>query len=107
MFTAEGDLMPSIDRASLAANDERSETIVKLESHRDNILDAFERTEKRIITCSFLMVKIVSYLAWVAALILLEAGVLRQIWKIEFPKDHGTPLPAITCAQPAITNAPH
>jgi hypothetical protein len=41
------------------------------------MLDSFEWAEKRAVVCSFLFVKMVSIVALVTALILMEAGSIR------------------------------
>jgi hypothetical protein len=53
----------------------------------DTILEAVERAEKRVIAISFLLAKIVSVVALLVALLLLETGVIRRILAIEFAPD--------------------
>lgn len=66
----------------------RQPRILLTERSLDHVLERLERAEKRVVAGSFLIVKIVSVVALVASLILLEAGVVRQIWKIEFNSAH-------------------
>jgi hypothetical protein len=50
----------------------------------DRILQIIERIEKRVVACSYLVAKTVSVLVFLAALLLLEAGVLKHLWSAEF-----------------------
>ncbi len=50
----------------------------------DSLLTALERAEKRVFAISFLVVKVTSVSALLAALILIEFGVIRRIWETEF-----------------------
>ncbi len=51
---------------------------------KDELLETLERTEKRVIAMSFLLAKVISVAALLAALVLLEAGVVKRIWETEF-----------------------
>ena len=48
------------------------------------MLEAFERTEKRVVAISFLAAKIISVIALLLALILLEGAVVKRIAETEF-----------------------
>jgi hypothetical protein len=50
----------------------------------DGVLEYLERAEKRLIALAFFLVKLISIAAFAAALLLLEGGVLHQLWLAEF-----------------------
>lgn len=51
---------------------------------KDTVVEALERAEKRVFAISFLLTKVVSVGALLAALVLLEVGVVKRIWETEF-----------------------
>jgi hypothetical protein len=55
-----------------------------LAQDKDRASDALERAEKRVMAVSFLLAKLVSLGVLLAALVLLEAGVVKRIWETEF-----------------------
>lgn len=63
---------------------------------KDNVVEALERAERRVMAVSFLLAKIVSVGALLAALVLLEAGVVKRIWATEFLSEqvHAQSVPA-------------
>jgi hypothetical protein len=69
---------------------ERAPTVIHLNSaspewtEKDLILARLERAEKRVVACSFLVAKIVSVLALLLTLLLLETGVVIRVWETEF-----------------------
>jgi hypothetical protein len=50
----------------------------------ESTLAALERAEKLVIAASFLVAKVVSVVALLLALIVLEAGVVKGFWRVEF-----------------------
>ena len=62
-----------------------------VEINRDKVLDAIERAEKRVVASSFLVMKIVTIVVLVVAIILLEVGFLHQIWISEFSNRSSRP----------------
>jgi hypothetical protein len=51
---------------------------------RDLVLHKLEQAEKRVVACSFLVAKIVSVVALLLTLLLLEAGMVARVWETEF-----------------------
>lgn len=54
---------------------------------RDTFVTVLERAEKRVVACSFLLAKIISVVALLLSLIVLEAGAVSRIWHTEFRSD--------------------
>jgi hypothetical protein len=75
--------MASGARGGQPASRRRQARIPRAGRSLDHVLEGLERTEKRVVACSFLIVKIVSIVALVVSLILLEGGGVRRIWEIE------------------------
>jgi hypothetical protein len=51
---------------------------------RDLVLHKLERAEKRVVACSFLVAKVVSVVALLLTLLILEAGMVARVWETEF-----------------------
>jgi hypothetical protein len=71
---------------------------------RDGLVEIAERAERSVVAFAFLVAKVVSVIALLLALILLEAGVVVRIWKAEFSDDaHSLPLPSAIVDKPSAS----
>ena len=73
---------------------------------KDTVLEALERAEKRVIAISFLLAKLVSVGALLAALVLLEAGFIKRMWETEFRTEQANAQSAPTLIEPGDLRTP-
>ena len=54
-------------------------------ANEDEVVQGIHQFEHRVVACSYLAAKIVSVLAVLGVLLVLEASVLAHLWSAEFP----------------------